>query len=345
MAAADTLHRLVHGARLSAAEAEAMLREVLAGRWEDAQIAAALALIQMRGVTFEELTGGARAMRAHATAVPTAGLSGTVIDTCGTGGAGKTFNVSTVAAIVAAAAAPGVVRVAKHGNRSRSGRGSAEVLSALGVNVDAGPEVQAACLREAGVCFCFAIHHHPAAKHAARARSALGFPTMFNLLGPLTNPAGAPCQLMGVFAERYVEPMARALAELGSTRAMVVHGRDGMDEISTTAPTIIAHVEGGGVRVEEFDAAGLGIARASLESLTAGDLSHAAAAARGVLGGEDGPMRTIVELNAAAALVVGGGAAGLAEGIDKARGAIDSGAAARTLALLARVSNGGVRTA
>ncbi len=322
-----------------------MLREVLAGQWEDAQIAAALALIQMRGVTYEELTGGARAMRAHATAVPTAGLSGTIIDTCGTGGAGKTFNVSTVAAIVAAAAAPGVVRVAKHGNRSRSGRGSAEVLAALGVNVDAGPEVQAACLREAGVCFCFAIHHHPAAKHAARARSALGFATMFNLLGPLTNPAGAPCQLMGVFAERYVEPMARALAELGSARAMVVHGRDGMDEISTTGPTIIAHVEGGRVRLEEFDASGLGIARASLASLTARDLTHAAAAARGVLGGENGPMRTIVELNAGAALVVGGGAAGLAEGIEQARKAIDSGAAAQTLATLARVSHGGARTA
>lgn len=329
------LSELVEGGSLSAARAEALVGEILAGRCDDAQIGAALAMMQARGVTPQELTGGARAMRAHLTGVSTAGIAGTVIDTCGTGGAPKTFNISTVAALVVAGAAPGRVHVAKHGNRSRSGRGSAEVLSALGVNVDAGPEVQARCLREVGVCFCFAIHHHPAAKHAAAARRSLGIPTMFNLMGPLCNPAGASRQLVGVFDAAYVEPMARALLDLGTQRAMVVHGRDGMDEISTTGPTVVAHVESGGVRVEEFDAAALGVARTSLEKLAAGTLEESAQIARRVLGGEGGPARDIVAVNAAAALWVAGAAPDMREGLSMAHASLDGGAARKVLTELA----------
>jgi anthranilate phosphoribosyltransferase len=267
-----------------------------------------------------------------------------VIDTCGTGGAGKTFNISTAAAIVTAAGSPhhagGGVRVvvAKHGNRSRSGRGSAEVLAKLGVNVDAPPAVQARCLTRAGVCFCFAIHHHPATRHATPARRSLGFPTLFNLLGPLTNPAGARRQLIGVYDAAFVERLAHTLARLGAERAMVVHGRDGMDELTTTGPSLVATVEDGRVTVGEFDPAALGVPRASAEQLTALDLDAAAATVRGVVSGARGPARDIVILNAGAALFVAGAAGTIMHGSEMAAAAIDSGRAARTLADLAGAS-------
>jgi anthranilate phosphoribosyltransferase len=341
------LSDLLAGARLSEHQAEAVFEQLLAGALSEAQIAALLTLIQVRGPTVDELVGAARVMRRHATVVecdPPPGA--TVIDTCGTGGAPKTFNISTAAAIVAAAAAPGRVLVAKHGNRSRSGRGSAEVLAQLGVNVDAGPDVQAKCLREAGVCFCFAIHHHPAARHAAPARKALGFPTLFNILGPLTNPGRASRQLLGIYRPELVDLEAEALARLGAERAMVVHGLDGMDEISTTAPTKIAHVERGEdeaegaarVRIEEFDATSVGVPRATLDDLRADTLEESAEVMRAALAGRPGPARDIVELNAAAALFVAGAAVDIPAGLAMARAAIDSGAAEGTLAALVRVS-------
>src|SRR5262245_5383945 len=207
-------------------------------------------------------------MRRHVTRVECPsppGADTVVLDTCGTGGAQKTFNISTAASLVVAAASPHHqgkpgrrILVAKHGNRSRSGRGSAEVLQKLGVNVDAPPAIQARCLEQAGVCFCFAIHHHPAAKVAGPARRALGIPTIFNLLGPLTNPAGASHQLIGTYAPEFVDKLAHALARLGADRAMVVHGSDGMDEITTTGPTMIAHVAGTAVRTATFDPPTLG---------------------------------------------------------------------------------------
>lgn len=339
--------RLLAGERLTEGQAQVLFEDLFAGRLDDAQIGAFLALIQSRGPSVDELVGAARTMRRHATPVPFAPADharAALLDTCGTGGAHKTFNISTVVAIVTAAAtppdAPRRIYVAKHGNRSRTGRGSAEVLQRLGVNVDAPPDVQAACLHEAGVCFCFAIHHHPAARHAASARRSLGVPTMFNLLGPLTNPASATRQLLGVFDRRYVEPMAEALSRLGAERAMVVHSDDGMDEVSIGAPTTIAHVEAGSVRVERFDPRSLGFAPAQIEELEASTLDIAADMARDVLRGEPGPRREIVVLNTAAALCVGGVATDISAGLAMARGAIDSGAAMRTLERLIRASNG-----
>lgn len=338
------LAMLVRGRTLAEPEAERLFAAILSGGLDDAQVAAALALIQARGPTADEVVGAARVMRRHVATVPRpADRQGPIIDTCGTGGTPKAFNVSTAAAIVAAAAAPGRVMVAKHGNRSRTGRGSAEVLAALGVAVDAGPEAQARALATAGVCFCFAIHHHPAMKHAAGPRRSLGFPTIFNILGPLTNPAGADRQLIGVYHESLVELVAAALARLGAVRAMVVHGRDGMDEISTVAPTLIAHVERtstdrpASIRVTEFDARSVGLPRADRAALQADDLPAATDAVRRVLAGEPGPKRDIVELNAAAALIVAGLAEGWEQGLTLARAAIDSGRARCTLDALVAV--------
>lgn len=339
----DALTSLLAGQSLGEDHAAAVFGQMLEGAAEPSQMGALLALIQARGPTVDELVGAARAMRARVQRVPFAAPAGeALIDTCGTGGAPKTFNISTAAAFVVAGARGGVrVRVAKHGNRSRSGRGSAEVLARLGVNVDAPPETQARCLERAGVCFCFAIHHHPAAKHAAPVRAALPFPTIFNLLGPLTNPALAPRQLLGVFDRRYVRPMAEALARLGSAGAMVVHGADGMDEITTTGPTHVARVEHGAVREGEIDPATLGIARARPEDLTARDLDHAVEIIRGVLDGNPGPAREIVLLNAAAALHVAGAAGNLADALDLAAKSIENGDARGALHALIDASKRG----
>ena len=335
----ETLQALVLGRTLSSDDSASLFEDVLTGRLDDAQIASALTAMAMRGVTVPELVGAAGVMRRHVTRLPgIEGLDGHVIDTCGTGGAPKTFNISTIAALVAAAAAPSRVRVAKHGNRSRTGRGSAEVLAALGVHVDASPAVQTRCLEACSVCFCFAVHHHPAMKFAAGVRRSLAFPTIFNLLGPLTNPAGARRQLMGIYDAALVPLVAEALRTLGAERAMVVHSFDGLDELSTAAPTRIAHVTPQGVREEVLDPASLGLARATLEQLSASTLEEAVAIARGVLAGEGGPRSDIVALNASAALVVGGAAATLAQGLAMAREAIASGAAKRTLDRLAEES-------
>lgn len=339
-----TLESLVGGATLSESDAETVFDALLGGLLDDAQIGALLALIQSRRPTTSELIGAARVMRRSVTAVPVAPRRDQVlIDTCGTGGAPKLFNISTVAAIIAAAAggAPDAPRVlvAKHGNRSRTGRGSAEALAEMGVNIDATPEMQARCIEQVGVCFCFAIHHHPAMRHASGARKALGFRTIFNLLGPLTNPAGAKRQLIGVYAAELVEPMASALAALGAERAIVAHSDDGLDELSTCAPTLLAHVESGRVRTETVDSVDLGIARASHDDLRIDDLGDAARIAREILAGGPGPRRDIAVFNAAAALLVAGTAGSLGEGIEQAAASIDSGAAQRTLDRLCGVSN------
>lgn len=338
----EVLKQLLAGRGLTEPQTEEVFERLLAGQIDPAQVAALLSLIQARGASVDELVGAAKVMRRHVTrlAVPE---GATVLDTCGTGGAPKTFNISTAVAIVVAATGggPGSRRivVAKHGNRSRTGRGSAEVLQSLGVNVDAPPPVQARCLDRAGVCFCFAIHHHPAAKHAAPVRKALGFPTIFNLLGPLTNPAGADRQLIGVYGPTLVEPVALALARLGTQRAMVVHGQDGMDEISTTAPTWVATVDQGTVRCDVLDPVSLGVPRAAPSDLIETELDGAAGRIRRILSGERGPGRDIVVLNAGAALAIAGACANIADGMTRAASAIDAGLAQRTLETLARESN------
>ena len=321
-------------------QAESIFEQLLTGNLDEPQIGALLALIQTRPPNAAELTGAARVMRRHVTRVPTP-AGKTIVDTCGTGGAPKAFNISTAAAIIAAAAGRDRnIAVAKHGNRSRTGRGSAEVLAALGVNVDAGADVQAACLAEAGVCFCFAIHHHPAMRHAAGPRRSLGFPTIFNALGPLTNPAGARRQLLGVYDRALVEPMAQALAALGTEHAIVAHGQDGLDELTTTAPNIIATVRDGTVTTDTIDTTQLGLARSSFDALRVSSVEQSADAVRDVLAGTPGPRRDICVLNAAAAILVGGGCNTLANGVQVAQDTIDSGDARATLEALASASAG-----
>lgn len=334
------LLRLVEGDRLLERETYEIFTAIMTGRVHDAQLAALLALLQFRGAVVSELTGAARVMREHVTAVrlPHGVDRDRVIDTCGTGGAPKTFNISTLTALVAAAC--GAI-VPKHGNRSRTGRGSAEVLEQLGVSIHASPEVQTRCLEEAGVCFCYAVNHHPATRHVMPVRRALGIPSIYNLLGPLTNPAGARRQLIGVYAPRLTEVLAEALALLGTERALVVHGTDGLDEFTTTAPTRVSELRGGSVTTRLVNATDLGLRRADLNDLKADTLDEAVALARRVLAGEPGPARDIVVLNASAACYVAGLSDTLAGGVRMASEAIDSGAAAATLARLAEVSHSG----
>lgn len=338
---------LLDGRSLLSEQSEQVFLALLSGRLDEAQIGGLLALIQSMPPSAETLTGAARAMRAHVQRVPYTPQPGEVLlDTCGTGGAPKSFNVSTAAAIVAASVTPpsgsGVSRivVAKHGNRSRTGRGSAEVLQTLGVQVDAGPEQQAQCLRQAGVCFCFAIHHHPAMKHAMGPRRSLGFPTIFNALGPLTNPAGADRQLIGVYDNALVEPMARTLANLGASRAMVVHSTDGLDELSTTAPTRVLHVQDTELREEQLDATQLGLPRVSLQQLQASSVEHSAQIIRDIFAGTLSPYRNMVVLSSAGALVVAGVCDTIKDGMQLAADAIDSGKTNATLDRLIEVARG-----
>jgi len=263
-------------------------------------------------------------------------LRSKIIDTCGTGGAPKTFNISTAAAIVAVGAG---AKVAKHGNRSRTGRGSAEILHALGVNIEATPSVQCRCLDEVGVSFSFAVHHHPAVKFAMPARRALGFPTIFNLLGPLTNPAGAQRQLIGVYHADFTEPMALVLRNLGAERALIVHGRDGLDEMTTTAPTLVSELRENAVHSYEVDARNFGLARATLDDLKVETLDEAVSVMRSILDNQPGPKRDIVLMNAAAALMIADLAHDMEDGVTKARQSLDSGSAKYTLQSLIRISN------
>ena len=236
------LEVLLEGRTLSVEQTTSAFESMMTGEVHHGEMGAFLALLATRLPTAEELEGAATVMRRHVTGVPSGIESDRVLDTAGTGGAPKTFNVSTAAALVAAGAG---AFVAKHGNRSRTGRGPAEALQSLGINVDADTSVQARCLEEAHICFCFAIHHHPATKHVMPVRKAMGVPTIFNLLGPLTNPAGAGRQLMGVWDGVYQHPVAEALNRLGTVRALVVHSDDGLDELSISAPSTIVEVNEG----------------------------------------------------------------------------------------------------
>ena len=334
---------LVRGATLTEDEARVAFEEIASGEAHHAEMGALLALLATRLPTVDEIVGAATVMRARVERVPCATDPRGVVDTAGTGGAPKSFNVSTAAAIVAAAAG---AKVAKHGNRSRTGRGSAEVMEQLGVDVHASPEVQARCLDEIGICFCFAIHHHPAAKHVMPVRKALGVPTIFNLLGPLTNPAGARRQVMGVYAREFVRPIAESLVRLGSEHAFVLHSEDGLDEISIGAPTMVAEVRGGAVREFTIDPREMqrrfGIELADPLSLAPDSLDEAVVLFQRVIGGEDqGPRRSMVVLNAAMTLLVAGRAANEAEAFALAVDAIDSGRARAVLDALCVRSRGG----
>jgi len=327
--------RIVEGQDLSEEEAHGAMGLIMSGRVSEAQIAGFLVALRMKGETVAEITGCALAMREAATGIDAGDLP--VVDTCGTGGDRKgTFNISTAAAIVAAGAG---VPVAKHGNRSvSSGSGSADVLEALGVNIDAGPELVQRCLQEVGMGFLFAPLLHGAMKHAIAPRRALGVQTVFNILGPLTNPAGAKRQLLGIFSESLVEKIAGVLQRLGVQKAMVVHSADGMDEISVCGETLVAEVDPSGIEITTISPEALGVPRAELAALTVKDAADSAAAIRRVLEGEQGPRRDIVALNAGAAIYVGGRTPTLQEGLGAARDSIDSGRAARKLDDLVKVS-------
>jgi anthranilate phosphoribosyltransferase len=333
---ATLIEKLQRRQDLSMEEAAAAMDEIMEGRAQPAQIAGLLIALAMKGERPAEVVGLARTMRARATRLSRR-YDG-VFDTCGTGGdRAHTFNVSTVAALVVAACG---VPVAKHGNRSVSSRcGSADLFEALGVNVTATPAVVERCLDEAGIAFFFAPTFHPSMRHAAPARRDLGVRTAFNLLGPLTNPAGAVRQLVGVPRPELTELVARSLALLGSDRAWVVHGADGLDEISTTGYTKVSECRSGAVNTFYVHPADVGIAKAQPESLKGGDAADNAAIARSVLGGATGAARDIVVLNAGASLMIAGAAPTVREGITRAAAALDSGAAAAVLERLVRVSN------
>ncbi len=321
---------------LTADEARDAFRAMMAGEVSHAEMGALLGMLALRVPTSEELLGAARVMREHVSRVSATTDPAEILDTCGTGGAPKTFNVSTTAAIVAAACG---VKVAKHGNRSRTGRGSAEVLKALGVNVDADRATQARCLDELGLCFCFAIHHHPATKNVMPVRMALGIPTIFNLLGPLTNPAGAGRQIIGVYDARFLKPVAFALQALGTRRAIVLHSDDGLDEISISSPTELVHVTAGEVRSEKVAPEHFGFARAPREAVLVDDLDAAALLVIAVLCGRDrGPARAMTLMSAAAALLVCDKSTSMAEGVALAAAAIDEGRALAKLEALAEKS-------
>ena len=333
------LESLRSGATLTEDQSEAAFSSILSGETGETDLAEFLTLIAARGPTIDELVGGARVMRRHVTAVEVPATGAALIDTCGTGGAPKLFNVSTAGAVVTAAAAPGRVMVAKHGSLSRTGRGSAEVLQALGVNVAAAPAVQTRCLREIGLCFSFAVHHHPAMRHAAVVRKRLGFPTIFNLLGPLTNPAGARRQLMGTYSRDVAGKLAATLHRLGVERSMVITSADGLDELTTTALNHTWTIDGSGVTEGDFDANVSGFTRARIEELQVSTLEDAAAAIRTVVSGGSGPLQDLVILNTAGSLFVAGVVRDIPEGTRMARAALESGKAARTLEALIRLTN------
>lgn len=328
------LQRATSGAPLEAAQMRAAMEALLSGAASDVEIAGFLCALRARGETVEEIAAAAEAMRAHALKVD---APDDVIDTCGTGGDGAgTFNISTAAALIAAGCG---VRVAKHGNKALSSNsGSAEVLSALGVKLDIPPPAIARCIREANVGFMFAILHHPAMRHVATARKAIGVRTIFNLLGPLSNPAGAKRQVMGVFSPDYLRPVAEVMARLGVERAWVVHGSDGLDEITTTGPTYVASLDKGVVTEFEVTPEEAGLKRARPQDLKGAGPEVNAQALAALLAGEPGAYRDIAVLNAAAALIVAGKARDLAEGARLAERSIDSGAAQAALDTLISLS-------
>ena len=331
----ELIGRAATGATLSEAEAGEAFALMMTGNATPAQVAGLLMALRVRGETVEEITAGARSLRERMVKVA---APANAIDTCGTGGDGAgTHNISTAAALVVAGAG---VPVAKHGNRSLSSKsGSAEVLTQLGVNIDAEFPLVEQAIREAGIGFMMAPRHHGAMRHVAGPRVELGTRTIFNLLGPLANPAGVSRQLMGVFAVQWIEPLAEVLGRLGSRFAWVVHGSDGLDELTTTGPTHVAEWDGSRVRRFDVVPEDAGLTRASPEDLRGGDPAENADAIRAVLAGRPGPLRDAVVLGAAGALVVAGRARNVREGAAMAAAAIDGGAAQAALERLVRITN------
>jgi len=324
----DNLRKITQRKNLTADEMADMLSEVFTGTVPDALIGAFMAALATKGETFEELAGAARAMRRKAARIQVSAPA--VVDTCGTGGDGSgTFNISTTTAFVVAG---GGVTVAKHGNRSISSRcGSADLIEALGVNLNAPPDLVEEAVAEIGIGFLFAPLYHGAMKHAAAARKELGIRSIFNMLGPLTNPAGANCQLLGVYAPQLTEMFAEALRLLGSRRALVVHGHDGLDEISVCAPTRVTELKDGLIRTYDIDPERFLGRRAAPAEVAGGDPARNAEITRGVLTGDKGACRDVVVLNAAAALMAAGKTDSIEAGMRVAAESIDSGAARRKL--------------
>lgn len=318
------LGRVLEHRDLAAGEMDAAMREIMTGKATPAQIGAFLAALRMKGETVEEVAAAARVMRSLA--APVALGDRPVIDIVGTGGdASHTFNISTCSAVVAAAAG---VRVAKHGNRAASSKsGAADLLEAAGVDIDLSPEQVASCIERLGIGFMFAQRHHAAMKHAIGPRREMGARTLFNLLGPLTNPAGATSQVLGVFDKAWVRPLADVLSRLGSHHVLVVHGADGMDEISISGPTHVAELAAGVITEYRIAPGDFGLDEAPLAAIQVGNPAESLAMVDSVLANEPGPARDIVSLNAGAAIYVGGGAATLGDGVERAKVAIASGAA------------------
>ena len=332
----EAIRDLIAGTDLGRAKMRAVMEQIMSGQATDAQIGAFLVALRIKGETIDEIAGGAEAMREKATPIVT--VRPDLIDTCGTGGDDSgTFNISTTVAFVACGAG---LAVAKHGTRSISSQcGSSDVLTALGVNVEASPEKVGECIDEVGIGFLFAIALHGAMKHAVGPRRELATRTVFNILGPLTNPAGAKRQLLGVFDGALTEALAGVLRELGSDQALVVHGSDGLDEITLTGPTQVSELRDGQVSTRQIHPGDFGLQTVPAEALKGGDADQNARILRGVLDGEEGPQRDVVLLNAAAAMVVGGLAEDITAGLEVARESIDSGKARQALDRLVEVSN------
>ena len=330
----EAIDGLVSGSSLSMEEASTAMREIMEGEVTPAQLGAFLTALRVKGETPEEIAGMATIMREKALKVD---VDGTVVDTCGTGGDGKgTFNVSTAASFIAAASG---LKVAKHGNRAASGScGSADVLEALGVKIDLGPEGVKQCIQEVGIGFMFAPAFHPAMRHAAPVRREIGIRTVFNLMGPLTNPAGAQRQLAGVPDISFGDKMAEVLKLLGSQHSLVVHGEDGLDELTLGARTRVWEIRDGEVHSYTVSPGELGLPWIPVERIKGGDPTENAMILRRLFQGEAGPVRDVVLLNGAAILMVGGKARDLKEGIGLARDAIDSGEALRRMEALVELS-------
>jgi len=331
----ESIAKLIDGNSLSEEEAAAVMDEIMSGEATPAQFGAFVTALRLKGETVDEIVGMARVMREKALRVD---VAGPLLDTCGTGGDHQgTFNVSTAAAFVCAGAG---LRVAKHGNRAMTSRcGSADVLEALGARIDLTPQQVAECLERTGIGFMFAPAFHPAMKFAAGPRREIGVRTVFNILGPLTNPAGATAQVLGVAEPALAEKMAQVLGRLGCEHALVVHGEDGFDEVSVSAPTQVWELAGGDLRRYRVEPSALGLAPAAARDVRGGSPEENAAALRRVLSGERGPLRDFTLLNAAAGLVAGDRAASLSEGIALAAQAIDSSAARDALERFVSVSS------
>ena len=345
----EAIAKVVERIDLTEAEMVEVMNEIMGGEATPAQVAAFITALRMKGETVAEITGAARVMRDRATPIRVGAVLDldrddinldreTILDTCGTGGSGtKSFNISTTVAFVVAACG---VKVAKHGNRSISSTcGSADVLEALGVNLTVTPEKVEECIRDAGIGFLFAPALHGAMKHAIGPRREIGIRTIFNILGPLTNPARADRQVLGVYRADLVETLGRVLAGLGCRRGFVVHGDDGMDELTLTAPTRVAEIRDGMVALETVTPEQFGFRRCALSELQGGDAAQNAAIVRAVLAGETGPKRDVVVLNAGFGLMAAGVVDTVADGIDKARTAIDGGTARAKLERLVALTN------